>query len=182
MRRTSLGVMATALVIGAWAIAGAQQSTPQTTRVSPHEKVTAVVDGATLTIEYGRPYVKGREIFGRLVPYDRVWCPGADEATTLDSTHELVIGDLRIPAGPHTIWMLPTEDHWTLIVSKEASGFHNRYHPEEDLGRVVIEKRQLDAKVEQLTFRIEPDAANGGGIVVMSWATLEVRAPFTVRR
>src|SRR5688572_13261054 len=123
VRRTSLGVMATALVIGACAMVNAQETT---TRVSPHERVTGLVDGATLTIEYGRPYVKGREIFGRLVPYDRVWCPGADEATTLNSTHELVIGDLRIPAGPHTIWMLPTEDHWTLIVSKEASGFHNR--------------------------------------------------------
>src|SRR5262245_61781132 len=56
-------------------------------RLSPHDDVSATIDGAMLTIEYGRPSMRGRKIFGWLVPFDAVWCPGADEATTLESTH-----------------------------------------------------------------------------------------------
>src|SRR5262245_9839083 len=97
-------------------------------RASPHESVSATIDGSELTITYGRPYMRGRKIFGSLVPYDRVWCPGADEATTLSSTRDLRIGQLNIPSGPHTIWVLPTQETWTLIVSKEPSGFHTNYN------------------------------------------------------
>src|SRR4029078_13284733 len=87
-------------------------------RASPHESTSGTVDGSEITVTYGRPYMRGRAIFGRLVPYGRVWCPGADEATTLDSTRDLRIADLKVPAGPHTIWILPTAQNWTLIISK----------------------------------------------------------------
>src|SRR5213592_4897414 len=127
----------------------------QPPRISPHETVTGRIGDATLTITYGRPSMRGREIFGALVPYDHVWCPGADEATTLDSDRPLQIGALRVPAGPHTIWMLPTADRWTLVVSKEASGFHTRYNESADLGRVVLRKQALATPIEQLTFTIE---------------------------
>ena len=66
-------------------------------RASPHESVSATVDGSEMTIVYGRPYMRGRTIFGRLIPWDRVWCPGADEATTLDSTPPVAS---RQPDGP----------------------------------------------------------------------------------
>ena len=110
----------------------------QDRRVSPHESISGMVDGARITITYGRPSMRGRRIFGGLVPYGRVWCPGADEATTLDSSRDLQIGDLKVPAGPHTIWILPTSDAWTLIVSREPEGFHTAYHPSADLGRVPL--------------------------------------------
>src|SRR5436190_22836653 len=84
------------------AIALAARAEAQRPRVSPHESVSATVDGATLTITYGRPVMRGRTIFGGLVPYGRVWCPGADEATVLDSTRPLRIASLEIPDGPHT--------------------------------------------------------------------------------
>src|SRR5262252_2193866 len=89
----------------------------QTPRVSPHEHVNAVIDGANLTVTYGRPSMRGRTIFGALVPYGRVWCPGADEATTLESDKPLRIEGLTVPAGPHTVWMLPTADTWTFVIS-----------------------------------------------------------------
>lgn len=153
----------------------------QSRRVSPHESVTATVDGARVTIVYGRPSMRGRVIFGGLVPYDRVWCPGADEATTLESSKELLLGGLRVPPGPHTIWILPTPARWTLIVSKDESGFHTRYYPSRDLGRVELMKRALESPVEQLTFAVAPAAA-GGGEVTMSWERTSVAAPFTVVR
>jgi hypothetical protein len=151
----------------------------QQKRISPHESVTCTVDGARLTITYGRPSMRGRAIFGALVPYDRVWCPGADEATTLESTKPVRFGSIAVPPGPHTIWMLPTSDVWSLVISKEPSGFHTRYNPRADLGRVGMSKRLLDAPVEQLTFTIDITPA-GGGVIVMSWEKTAVSAPFVV--
>ena len=148
-------------------------------RISPHEDVSATIDGATLTIEYGRPSMLGRQIFGWLVPYDVVWCPGADEATILESTHVLEIGSLRVPTGPHTIWILPTPEQFTFIVSKERSGFHTFYRSRSDLGRVEMRKRQLPSAVDQLTFAIDR-SPGGGGIISMAWEKTEVSVPFKV--
>jgi len=94
------------LVIGAAVVVVETRQARQ--RASPHESVSATVDGSEMTITYGRPYMRGRMIFGRLIPWDRVWCPGADEATTLDSTRPLRLGALTVPPGPHTIWIRPT--------------------------------------------------------------------------
>lgn len=173
--RTTAIIVAAVVVLG---LAPAAEE-DQRPRVSPHESVSGTVGGASISITYGRPYMKGRRIFGGLVPYGIVWCPGADEATVLDSNRDLESGTLRVPAGPHTIWMLPTADAWTLIISKEPSGFHTRYHPELDLGRIPLEKRALAAPVEQLTFEIrETDATHG--TLAMRWETTEVSMPFTV--
>lgn len=149
-------------------------------RVSPHESVNATIDGAEIVITYGRPSMRGRTIFGALVPYGRVWCPGADEATTLDSTRTLQLGALTVPPGPHTIWMLPTAEAWTLVVSKEPSGFHTRYNESADLGRVALRKRVLPATIEQLTFTIEKNPPAAGGAIKMTWETTEVSVSFTV--
>ena len=171
------------LVLGCAAIFAlvlAVAANAQRARVSPHESVSATIDGAQLSITYGRPYMRGRTIFGELVPYGRVWCPGADEATVLDSTRPLRLGTLDVPAGPHTIWILPTSDAWTLIVSKEPSGFHTRYNASADLGRIELRKRALSSPVEQLTFAIEKNSGAPGGVIAMSWEKTEVSAPFTV--
>jgi hypothetical protein len=148
-------------------------------RASPHETVSETVGRAAISITYGRPYMRGRTIFGALVPYGRVWCPGADEATVLQSDRDLRFGTLTVPAGPHTIWMLPTEDAWTLIVSTQTSGFHTRYPSSSDLGRIELQTRTLPSPIEQLTFLIR-EAPSGGGTLAMQWETTEVSAPFTV--
>ena len=147
---------------------------------SPHESVTGTVDGSEITITYGRPSMRGRTIFGRLVPWDRVWCPGADAATTLNSAKPLRVGQLDVPPGPHTIWMLPTPTAWTLMISREPSGFHTNYNPSADLGSVDLIKTAVSMPVEQLTFSIVKSPTGAGGSIAMTWETTEVSAPFTV--
>ena len=166
------------LVIGAAVVVVETRQARQ--RASPHESVSATVDGSEMTITYGRPYMRGRMIFGRLIPWGRVWCPGADEATTLDSTRPLRLGALTVPPGPHTIWIRPTPDTWTLVVSKESSGFHTNYNSSADLGRVEMMKRTVAEPVEQLTFAIAKNATGAGGAITMTWETTEVSVPFTV--
>jgi hypothetical protein len=163
------------ILLGWHGAASAQRS-----RVSPHETTMATVDGAALSIEYGRPSTRGRTIFGRLVPYGDVWCPGADEATMLSTNKPLRIGPLAVPAGEYSLWILPTEGDWTLVVNKEAHTFHTNYRGSADLGRVMLQKRALTSPVEQLTFAIEQSSSGAGGRIVMSWATTEVSVPFMV--
>ncbi len=177
MRIAKLALVGAVLVVAGLAVAHARQGR----RASPHESTTGSVGGSQITITYGRPYMRGRTIFGGLVPYGRVWCPGADEATTLDSTRPLRLRDLAVPPGPHTIWVLPTPDRWTLIVSKEPSGFHTFYNASADLGRVELTRRMLDTPVEQLTFAIVPNPQSAGaGLITMTWETTEASVPFTV--
>ena len=182
MTKTRAWILASVVAIGVAVAAGKQaHGFTQRARASPHESVSGSVDGATITIVYGRPSMRGRTIFGTLVPYDRVWCPGADEATTIESTLPLKIGSVQVPVGPHTIWMLPTREAWTLIISKQRSGFHTSYPADQDLGRVTLHKRELEMPVEQLTFAVTPGTRDGGELT-MRWERTEVSAPFTVSK
>ena len=178
MKLTLVGALVVLIVVAGL---GTAIYAGQARRASPHESVSETVDGTAITITYGRPYMRGRTIFGRLVPWDRVWCPGADEATTLESARELRLGQLVVPPGPHTIWVRPTPDVWSLIVSKEPSGFHTNYHPSADLGSIDMIKRTVPAPVDQLTFAIVKNAAGKGGAITMTWETTEVSVAFTVQ-
>ncbi len=149
-------------------------------RVSPHETTMATVDGSSMFIEYGRPSMRGRTIFGSLVRYDEVWCPGADEATMLSTSRPLKMGSLSVPAGEYSLWMIPAEGAWTLILNKDAHTFHTNHRASRDLGRVELRKQALPAAVEQLTFAIEQNSPGPGGRIVMTWATTQVSVPFLV--
>jgi len=168
------------LIVGAVIVLGCRGARAQGGRISPHETTMATVDGSAMSIEYGRPSTRGRTIFGRLVPYGDIWCPGADEATMLSTTRPLQMGQLAVPAGEYSLWILPTESAWTLILNKDAHTFHTNHRASRDLGRVVLERRTLTSPVEQLTFAIEPNSSGPGGHIVMSWATTEVSAAFKV--
>src|SRR5438552_152649 len=169
------------LLLTAVIVLGCRGARAQGRRASPHEKTAVVtVDGSEMFIEYGRPYTRGRTIFGSLIRWDEVWCPGADEATYLSTTRSLRVGNLALPAGKYSLWILPTEDVWTLIFNKDWDTFHTSYRSRSDFGKVKMEKEKLSANVEQLTFTIEPNAAAPGGRIAMSWATTKVSVPFTV--
>ena len=182
MRIKTLVIAGACLVGLAVAVEGRQRPLPQFgNRASPHEAVDATIDGADLTITYGRPYARGRTVMGGLVPYGRWWCPGADECTELTTSKPLRVGDLMVPAGTYTLYMLPTAQDWTLIINKRTGVFHTRYFPADDLGRVTLRKRQLDSPVEQLTFAFDPNPS-GGGVLAMRWERTEVSTPFAVAR
>ncbi len=150
-------------------------------RVSPHESTTGVIDGARVTITYGRPSMRGRRIMGALVAYGEDWTPGADEATTLETSRALRIGDVPVPEGRYSVWTRPTAQAWTMFLNKNADLFHTdtRNRPN-DLGAIALQKRTLDRPVEQLTFTIEQNPSGTGGAIKMAWETTEVSAPIRV--
>jgi hypothetical protein len=147
---------------------------------SPHETAKATVGGATISIEYGRPYMRGRKIMGGLVPYGRVWRTGADAATTLTTSKALEIGGTTVPAGKITLYTLPAEDQWKLILNKQTGQWGTEYDEKQDLARVDLTKKTLQSPVDQLTIAIEPGSGNSGTLKI-SWETTELSVPFTVK-
>src|SRR5215212_9815252 len=95
------------MVVSIGASGGILQAQTSRVRVSPHETHTFTVDGANMTVTYGRPSTRGRKIFGALVPYNVVWMPGADEATVFETTKPLRLGDFTLPAGAYSLYTMP---------------------------------------------------------------------------
>ena len=152
---------------------------------SPHVRAEYTIDGATITVEYGRPSVKGRTIFGPdgIVKPGNVWRMGADEATTLTTTKDLMFGSVHVPAGKYTLYALPlagpnNEPIGKLIISKQTGQWGTVYDEKQDLGRVDATVTMLDTPVETLTISFVDTPA--GGKFVMEFANIRAEVPFMV--
>jgi hypothetical protein len=137
-------------------------------RLSPRRTAEGTVDGCAITIEYGSPSKRGRVIWGGLRPWDEWWMPGADRSTSITTSAPLMIGTLRVPAGVHTIYTLPGESTFLLIINNQTGQFHTHYEPRQDLGRTPMTLTRLSEPVEQMTFTIEA-GATGGGTLTLAW-------------
>jgi hypothetical protein len=169
----SLFALSLSLVLALPAIAQEKQ------RVSPHETVKADIDGATVTIVYGRPYSKDpksgatRKIWGELVPFGKVWRTGADEATLLTTTQALDIGGTNVPAGTYSLYTLPDEKGGAkLIVNKQTGQWGTKYDEKQDLARIDMKKDAADKAADQFTIAIDKNPA-GGGTLKMTWESTQ---------
>ena len=123
---------------------------------SPHVMTAWEVDGASISITYGRPYLKGRVVGESVEPMaDRWWRLGADEATTLVSDRDMMLGGTHIPAGEYTLFTQHMNDEFHLIVNTETGQWGLSYNPEHDFAHIPMEVRELDPPAEQLTISIE---------------------------
>lgn len=146
---TGISVMALALT------SVAQQD--KSTRPSPPGTAEVTLGGKKITIEYSRPSLKGRKaVGGDLVPYGKVWRTGANEATSLTTEINLNIGGANVPAGQYTLYTLPTENGWKLIINKQTGQWGTVYDEKQDLVRIDMKTTQLSAPVEQFTILLEP--------------------------
>lgn len=137
-------------------------------RPSPHDKVAVTLGKTNITMEYGRPFLKGRHVGGEVAPYGEVWRTGADEATTLVTDGNITIGTLKVPKGSYTVFTLPTKDGWTLIVNRvEAQWGAFEYKQDMDLGRTKMTVKTAKAPVEQFTMSLTNAALK------MAWDTTE---------
>jgi len=149
---------------------------------SPHVKTTWTLSGTDISITYGRPYVKGRTIFGDLVPYDQVWRTGADEATTLEISADMIIGETEIPKGVYTLYTLPGETKWQLIVNKETGQWGTQYSSEEDLMRIDMHRETRATPLEQLSINVTlSDGETGSGALEIEWNTTRVSVPIRAK-
>ena len=149
-------------------------------RASPHEQAALTAGGKKITIDYGRPFMKGRKIFGGLEKYGTVWRAGADEATKLTTPADLTIGSLKVPAGSYALFVLLQENAWKLVVNTVASQWGAfSYDQSKDLGRVDMKTTAAPGPLEQFTISLEQAGPNRG-VLKMAWENTVATADFTV--
>jgi hypothetical protein len=127
-------------------------------------------DGKTVKTDYSSPRVKGRKIYGGLVPYGQVWRLGANESTTFVTDADLTVGGTNVPAGSYTIFAVPNADKWQLVISKTTGEWGTQYPGEgQDLARVDMKVSQLPSKLENFTISYQPSGE--GCTMNVDWDT-----------
>ena len=148
--------LAVALVLMVAALAMAQPpQQDKSKRPSPPGTAEVTLKGKKVTIDYSRPYLKGRKVGQELAPYGKVWRTGANEATALTTEADLNIGGVKVPAGKYTLYSLPSEGTWKLIINKQTGQWGTQYDESQDLARIDMKKSALPQSVEQFTISFD---------------------------
>ncbi len=151
-----------------------QLTTPQP---SPTQTIKQNFGLSSIELSYSRPGVKGRKVFGDLVPFDNVWRTGANTATILTFADEVMIGDKKIPAGKYGLVSIPNKDNWTLILTKQLDiTSPAAYKQENDVVRVAAKPMQLNDKVENFTMQFANIKPNSCDLQLM-WDNTAVALP-----
>jgi hypothetical protein len=176
MRKSLVAVMICCAVFGAVSASLPQSAVAQAPAakapLSPPANADVTLANATVSIAYSAPSARGRTIFGALVPYGEVWRTGANSATTLKTSGDLQIGDLKVPAGIYTLYSLPTADGWKLIVSKQTGQWGTVYDKTQDLGRVAMSTGSTATPVETMVIDFEKTMGNATELHV-KWAGVD---------
>ncbi|MHC2991587.1 hypothetical protein OB13_08320 [Pontibacter sp. HJ8] len=155
------------------ATAWAQDAKP---KASPPATASGKIGNATITINYSSPSVKGRTIWGDLVPYGEVWRSGANEATTFTTDRDVMVEGKKLPAGTYSFYTIPGEAEWTVIFNKTAKQWGTQYDEKQDALRVTAKPRKATAMAEQLAY----DVTDKG--MVLRWENVELPVAVTAAK
>jgi hypothetical protein len=152
---------------------------------SPVATTTVAFGDKQVRINYHAPSMHGRDIFGGLVPYGKIWRAGANQATLLHTELDLTLGTLAVPKGDYSLYILPEADQWTLIVNKQTGQWGINHDgsttddPAQELGRVVVKLSKQTTPVEAWTIALAKDG--NLGTLTFSWAGTIATVPFTAK-
>ncbi len=148
---------------------------------SPPAKAEVTVGGAAITIDYSQPSMRGREIFGGLVPYGHVWRTGANPATSIKTSGDLKIGDLTVPAGSYTLYTLPEASGWKLIINKQTGQWGTVYNEPQDLGRTAMTVGSNASPVETMVIDFEKTMGHSTELHI-KWAGVDASVKVTATK
>ena len=166
MKKSRLFILA-GIAIAALAVLVLAQGKPAS---PPGEATFKFDDGKTVTIQYSRPSMRGRKIFGGLVPYGEVWRTGANAATSLKTDTALMIGSASVPAGSYTLYSLPTATSWKLIINKQTGQWGTEYNQSQDLARVDMKVGQRSSPLEEFTISFDKTGGSSATLK-LEWDT-----------
>jgi hypothetical protein len=144
--------------------------------VSPRDTARATIGSAHVWVDYGRPSLRGRNVWTNGVLGDTIWRTGANAATQLHSDADITIGGVPVPAGTYSLWTRTTARGYELIVNKQAGQWGTEYHADRDLARIPLRERTAAESVERFTITLDPP-----GMLVMSWGTKQLAVPIGAR-
>jgi hypothetical protein len=143
---------------------------------STRDTVRAKVGAASLWIDYGRPSLRGRDVWRNGVLGDTLWRTGANAATQLHTDADIMIGGSVVPAGTYSLWTSASPNGYHLAVNKQFGQWGTEYDPKRDLVRVPLRETPLASPVERFTIAVDPQ-----GTLLMSWGTKQLSVPVTAR-
>ena len=170
--RTPTWISAILMLAAAVVVAGEQRGDTPRVRASQRGSVSQHIADTTITLDYSRPVARGRELFGKLVPWGRVWCPGADDATTVELSSTVKIEGKDLPAGKYSLWAEPNPERWTMIFNRDHAAWHTRYPEGRDQLRVDVKPRS-GSHMETLAFYF-PVVDGHKSELVLHWGTVVV--------
>ncbi len=145
--------------------------------LSPRQKVEQQFSMSKISIDYGRPGVKGRTIFGNLVPYGQVWRAGANSSTKITFGQSINFGGKIVPAGTYGLFIIPTEKEWKIILNKDFQQWGAyTYDPKQDVVDVTVPVKKLADKQEWFEITLDPTDENTGNLVI-KWDYTEAEIP-----
>lgn len=146
---------------------------------SPRDSAAIALSGGRISVNYGRPFRRGRKIEGGVVPYNEVWRTGANEATTFSTEMNLSILGYEIPRGVYSLYTIPSTKEWKLIINKQTGQSGTQYDRVQDLARIDLRKKSLKSPVEQFTIQLEKTSATAGEMRLL-WEYFMIRVPFRI--
>lgn len=159
-----------------------EQADADTLKGSLKAKAMGTIGNTGITINYYSPAVRGRVIWGGLVPFDEVWVAGAHRATNIEFNQEVVIGGVNIAPGKYALFTIPGKKEWTIIINRNwDQHLADNYDQKEDVVRVKVKAEIEETNQERLRYAIEAES-NTEGEIVIYWEKLEVSLPITVLR
>lgn len=147
---------------------------------SPRDSSVLMVNGKRIAVTYGRPSRRGRVIMGGVVPYGEVWRTGANEATTFATEADLVLGGVDVPKGAYSLYSLPSQRVWKLIINKQTGQWGTEYDRTLDLARVNMKKETTKDMVERLTIRLDKTNERSGVLTLM-WERTKLTVGFLLK-
>ena len=159
----------------------AEQSTADTLKGSLKAMAMGTIGNSGITINYYSPAVRGRVLWGGLVPFDNVWVTGAHKATSIEFNQEVVIGGVTVTPGKYALFTIPGKEKWTFIINKNwEQHLADDYDPKEDVVRVMVTPETEEPHQERLRYVVEEEG--DGGEVVVYWEKLEISLPVTISK
>lgn len=156
---------------------GQKPAAADTIKKSIPMEVHAQIEGTHFMIKYHAPAVRGRTIWGGLVPYGEVWVTGAHSATSLEVDKEIVVGGTRVPAGKYALFTIPGKEKWTVILNKKwDQHLADEYSAEDDIVRVETVPEILSENQERLMYSVLANTKSNATIAI-SWEKLKVTLP-----
>ena len=153
---------------------------PKKKPLSPHATTMAMIGDAHIHIDYSSPGVRGRTIFGELIPYGKLWRAGANNATWIESNKDLMINNQSLPAGKYGIFVIPNQDKWTIKINKNWDQHGtDKYKDSEDVLTTDALPQVLDKIKEHLEYQvIKKDKQSG--VISLAWEKTKVEIPFKI--
>lgn len=158
-----------------------KQIEPDTLKGSLKAKASGDIGDVSITIDYHSPAVRGRVIWGGLVPYDNVWVTGAHKATSIEFSRDVKIGGVTIPAGKYALFSIPGKEEWTIIINKNwDQHLADNYDRKDDVARIKVKPEIERDNQERLRYMIESENATEGEVVIY-WEMLEISLPVSTK-